>query len=99
MHAHTAQQERTLHCLSIIAVTCMLIFTAYGLIRSAITARIDFELQLILFLIVPAISLPAIAFHTHLREKERANTIIEAKNTHLDAERLEEGRIEIRVGE
>lgn len=99
MHAHMAQQERTLHCLSIIAVTCMLIFTAYGLISSAVTARIDFELLLILSLGVPVISLPAIAFHAHLRKKERANTIIETKNTHLNAARLEEGRIDIKVGE
>jgi len=68
----------------IVAVTAIVIATAYALAESVSSGHVSFEILLIFLLIAPSVCLPVIAFRSHSTAKKVSNEIIRAKNLQLN---------------
>ena len=78
------EQRDNLQALTIIAATCALVATAYGLAESVVTGHISFEFLLIFLLVAPSVCLPALAFSSHARTNKQTREIIRTKSLQLN---------------
>ncbi len=79
------ENRRVRQALLIVATTCIIIITAFGLIESTLAGQVNIEVMLLFVLIAPAVCLPALAFRNHAQQKEQSDAIIETQNRHLNA--------------